>query len=234
MPPCGAFWSRISTALKSWFADDCRTGEVARVVAPYLQARSGPPVRYVFNEKQLYEPGNFARCVGELARGDYVRLLCDDDLLLPGTLAAQAGVLDAHPGVSLVSSRRTVIDEQGHPLPATGPWRSPFGSDVLVQGQDLVSFLADWASNFIGEPSCAMFRRAQMLPLGNRLMQLGGQPISWLGDLTMHVNLMRLGDLAMLETPGASFRISSEQVNHLGRTTARHRQHGACQLPAHD
>ncbi|MDF1485787.1 glycosyltransferase [Ramlibacter sp. H39-3-26] len=198
--------------------DDCRTDAVAAVVQPYLDARDGPPVRYFHNSEQLREGRNFSKCI-ELARGAYVKFLCDDDLLLPGTLAAQAAVLDAHPGVSLVASRRQLVNENGAPLADIPATRSPFEGDVCVHGHDLASFLADHVLNFIGEPTSVMFRREQILPYGTALMGLGGQPIEWLGDLAMHVNLMRAGHLAMLEQPGASFRISSEQVSHAGRTT---------------
>ena len=198
--------------------DDCRTDAVAQVVAPYLDAPNGPPIRYIHNAEQLSERGNVAKCL-KLARGQYVKFLYDDDLLLPGSLAAQAAVLDHQPTVALVASRRTQIDENGNPLPDSLVTRSWFDSDVCVHGLDLVSFLADNILNFIGEPSGVMFRRDLLLPLSSDPMALDGQPIDWLGDLTMYVNLMRQGHLAILEQPGASFRFSSEQVSHTSRST---------------
>ena len=198
--------------------DDCRTDAVAQVVAPYLDAPNGPPLRYTHNAEQLGERGNFAKCL-KLARGRYLKFLCDDDLLLPGTLAAQAAVLDAQSAIALVASRRTQIDENGNPLPDSILTRSWFDNDVCVHGLDLVSFLADNILNFIGEPSGVMFRRELLLPLSSDPMALDGQPIEWLGDLTMYVNMMRQGHLAILEQPGASFRFSSEQVSHTSRST---------------
>ena len=190
--------------------DDCRTDAVAQIVQPYLNQPGGPTVRYIHNDEQLGEARNFAKCV-ELARGRYVKLLCDDDLILPGALRAQAAVLDANEGVSIVTSRRKLIDEHGNTLPDFVATLSPFDHDACVHGHDLVSFLADHILNFIGEPSCTLFRRDLLVPLGSELMALAGQPIEWLGDLAMHVNLMRQGHLAMLQEPGACFRITTDQ-----------------------
>lgn len=198
--------------------DDCRTDAVGEVVRLFQQQPGQPPIRYIHNDRQLLERGNFAKCL-QLARGRYVKFLCDDDLLLPGALRDQAAVLDEHPQISLVASRRTLIDEHGTPLPDNVTTRSPFAHDACVHGHDLVAYLADHILNFIGEPSGVMFRRDQLLPLGEAIMALDGHPIEWLADLTMYVNLMRHGHLALLHKPGARFRISTQQVSHIGRTT---------------
>ncbi|MFT3813675.1 MAG: glycosyltransferase [Acidovorax sp.] len=196
--------------------DDCPGDAVARVVQPWLDQPGGPPVRYVRNATPLHMPGNFARCIA-LAQGEYVRLLCDDDMLLPGTLTTQAAVLDARADVALVSSRRILVNETSHAMDAVGRWNSPFDEDMCLHGDDVVSFLVDYPGNFIGEPSSAMFRRAQLLPLGDQLMHLDGQPIDWLGDLAMYAHLLRQGHLAMLQEVGACYRISAAQTSHARR-----------------
>jgi GT2 family glycosyltransferase len=196
--------------------DDSPGTEVAEIVRPYLERGDGPQLRYFRNASALGEEGNVGECIRQ-ARGDYVKFLYDDDVLLPGCLRALAEVLDAHPEVVLATSRRTLIDERGGQLPDNGSTFSPFAGDVLVDGCELVSFLADWTLNFIGEPSSVMVRREQVLPLAGRQFSLGGQKVSWLGDLTMHVNLLRHGHLAYLAQPLSCFRISSEQTSHASR-----------------
>lgn len=196
--------------------DDCRTNAVADVVRSFLAGQNGVPIRYFHNEAQLGEADNCVKCL-ELARGEYVKFLYDDDLLLPGILAAQADVLDAHPEISLVTSRRRVIDELGHPVADSIATLGLFDTDVCVMGHDLVSFLAQYTLNFIGEPTCVMARREQLLSCGPDLMSLAGIPIHWVGDLTLHVKLLRLGNLAILNKPGACFRVSPAQFSHQGR-----------------
>ncbi|MEA9884256.1 glycosyltransferase [Xanthomonas campestris pv. raphani] len=217
----------LETALRSVLAqdlhdlellicDDCPNDAVAEVVAPFLASEHGARIRYLRNPQQLLEVGNFGRCIAQ-ARGTYLKFLCDDDVLLPGCLTAMADVLDRHPDVALVSSRRQLIDEHGTQLPDSGATAMPFDGDVCVHGQELVSFLAERTLNFIGEPSTVMFRTAQMRPHAHAPFSLQGRRIQWLGDLTMHVNLLREGHLAMLQTPLSCFRISAGQVSNASR-----------------
>ncbi|WP_193725917.1 glycosyltransferase [Xanthomonas arboricola] len=202
--------------LELLICDDCPDEAVAQVVAPFLASEHGTRIRYLRNPQPLLEVGNFGRCIAE-ARGTYLKFLCDDDVLLPGCLTAMADVLDRHPEVTLVSSRRQLIDERGAPLPDSGATAMPFEGDVCVHGQELVSFLAERTLNFIGEPSTVMFRTAQMRPHAQAPFSLHGRRIQWLGDLTMHVNLLREGHLAMLQTPLSCFRISAGQVSNASR-----------------
>ncbi|MEA9729996.1 glycosyltransferase [Xanthomonas campestris] len=202
--------------LELLICDDCPTDAVAEVVKNFLDSEHGAQIRYLRNPQPLLEVGNFGRCIAQ-ARGTYLKFLCDDDVLLPGCLTAMADVLDRHPEVALVSSRRQLIDERGALLPESGANAIPFEGDVCVHGQELVSFLAERTLNFIGEPSTVMFRTAQMRPHADAPFSLQGRRIQWLGDLTMYVNLLRKGHLAMLQSPLSCFRISAGQVSNAAR-----------------
>lgn len=196
--------------------DDCPDGAVADVVAPYLAATDGGPVvRYFRNPKSLGEDANVGECARR-ARGKYIKFLYDDDVLLPGCLGAMADVLDRHPEVALAVARRQVIDADGVEIPRSATLASPFPEDVRVVADDLTSFLADWSINFIGEPSAVMTRRALLLALGETPMSLAGKPVQYFGDVTMYVNLMRSGDMALMRGTHAKFRKSEEQTSHAG------------------
>lgn len=198
--------------------DDCRSDAIKKIVSPYLNRQDKPNIRYIHNEEQLGDVNNCIKCL-DLSSGEYFKFLFDDDILLPGTISEQAKILDEFPGVSLVSSRRKIIDENGLTLPDMPASLRPFKGDFFINGNDLVSFFADYTLNFIGEPSCILFRRAQLLPEKDYLFSLDGDIMYWLGDLTMYLKLLRLGYIAMLEKPGACFRISTEQVSHTSRIT---------------
>ena len=204
--------------------DDSRSAAVEKAVAPYLDGSAQPrrspvAIRYFKNSQPLGEEANVGKCI-QLSRGEYIKFLYDDDLLLPGCLQRLADVLDRHDDVSLVSSRRVVIDENGRTQPDIAATQFPFTQDVLIEGADVVSLLADWTLNFVGEPSTVMVRREHMLPLASAQFSLGNEPVYWLGDMTMHVQLLRLGHLALLQTPMSCLRISNEQTSHLGRIHA--------------
>src|SRR6476659_2096964 len=99
--------------------DDSPGGAIEASVA---QARS-PRVRYLRNPSRLGFGGNFTNCLAQ-ARGDLVKFLNDDDRLDPDCLAILAGIMEANPSITLATSRRRVIDEEGRVLPpiaATAP-----------------------------------------------------------------------------------------------------------------
>jgi hypothetical protein len=128
-------------------------------------------------------------------------------------------VLREQPRVALVSSLRGRIDAAGAPLPATLQTAPAFAEDVCIGGPPLVSWLAEHTHNFIGEPSCILARRADLLALGDGLMSLGGCLIHWFGDLALYANLLQNGDLALLATPLCAVRVSAEQFSQQGRDT---------------
>lgn len=64
-------------------SDNASQDDTHAVVASFL--RRGLELRYSRNEKNLGADGNFIRCY-ELARGEYVWIFGDDDIILPGGL----------------------------------------------------------------------------------------------------------------------------------------------------
>src|SRR5690606_4627220 len=108
-------------------------------------------VKYQHNPRRLYEINNLAQCV-EQASGEYIKFLYDDDILHPECVASLLELMQGEPGVSFASSRRRLVDAEGNPLPDTYATAFPFSTDVVIDGEELVSFLVDCTINFIGEP----------------------------------------------------------------------------------
>ena len=134
--------------------DDCSSDNTAEVVERYLSDR-----RLIFetNERNLALAGNWNLCLSK-ARGQYIKFIFADDLLAsPDCLAKMVSVLDRDRSVSLVSSARNIIDSQSrlvHVLSDFG--RGSFTAD----GHKIISYCLLRLTNFIGEPSGVMFRRA--------------------------------------------------------------------------
>ena len=80
-----------------------------------------PRLRYVRNDRDLGMVGNWNRCI-ELARGELIANLADDDLMAPDRLARQVAVFEAHPGTAVVHGDAEMIDAAGTP---TGSWAAP-------------------------------------------------------------------------------------------------------------
>lgn len=103
--------------------DDASTDGTAEVMASF----DDPRVHCMRHAAPLGVAANRDSCLAA-ARGEYVAWLDADDELLPGALARQLAVLDAHPDVMLAHAAHDVIDEDGRALPS---WPRPFESDAI-------------------------------------------------------------------------------------------------------
>lgn len=195
--------------------DDARDDQVARVVEAF-RPLADFPIQYRRNETRLWETRSTARAVA-LASGEYVKILHDDDMLQPDCIASLVAVMDADPRIAIASSRRRRVDEKGNPLPDILATVFPFRDDVVVNGEDLISFLGEHTINFIGEPSTILCRRSDLLDFGDEISVLNGVRITWVADLALYVKLFKRGHLAMLARPLTDFRVSTEQFSQSGR-----------------
>lgn len=191
--------------------DDCPTDAIQRIVER-LTPGSRWPIRYLRNPESLGEARNIARGVSE-ARGEYIKFLYDDDILVADCTRLLFEALHQQPDIKLASGRRQRIDGQGNPLADNLATLNPFGRNVMINGPDLVSFLAQNPVNFIGEPSSVMCRRRDLLPFGEQIMSLEQTLIVGLGDMAMYLKLLRQGNLALLSRTLSYFRVSELQTS---------------------
>src|SRR5699024_10479396 len=141
--------------------------------------------------------------------------------LKPDCIELLVKALECNPQAALVTSQRQRINEQSQLLEEVIYTRNPFMGDVLVSGQDLVSFLADHTINFVGETSCVLCRKDDVVSLTEQIGWLNGIRINWLGDLALYAKLLQKGGLIYLSKPLTQVRVSREQYSQRGRD-----QHG--------
>ncbi len=94
--------------------DDSSSDEIRDIVESF--ADPVHPVRYLRNPKRLGLQKNLLRCVEE-ARGEFIKVLCDDDRLFTPSIEMQARVLIDHPEVTLVCGLRMMSDANNFILP---------------------------------------------------------------------------------------------------------------------
>ncbi|MGE8411759.1 MAG: glycosyltransferase [Pseudomonas sp.] len=176
--------------------DDSAGDEIQRIVEGL--AEPAHPIRYLRNSRRLGLYKNLLRCV-EVARGELIKVLCDDDRLFPPSVALQAAVLSAHPGVSLVLALRVFSDEGNFILPPRIENCRFAPGDVLLKAGDMAAIFETMRKNFLGNFSAAMMRRADMLALLPPLAQVGEGFVALL-DLALFICLMRCGNLVALST----------------------------------
>ena len=194
--------------------DDSRDGRIQAIVEAFA-AGAGFPVRYSRNPSRLWETRSTARAIS-MSAGEYIKFLHDDDVLHDGCIAALVEAFARAPQAALATVRRRLVDEAGEPLPDTVATAFP-PADLLVDGHDIASFLADRTLNFPGEPSAVMCRREPLLAMGDGLSVLDGVRVTWVADLALYVKLLRSGPAAMLGAALVDFRVSPEQFSQIGR-----------------
>jgi len=130
-------------------------------------------------------------CALHEARGEYIKLLCSDDLLEAGALELQAKFLDEHAELAMATSATRLIDS-GSNVHALVRW---FSRPVIIGALDfrIISLLY---GNIVGEPSAVLFRREAWLragPFRDGLVTLI--------DLDMWLRLSRQGGVGYLPLP---------------------------------
>lgn len=144
----------------------------------------------------------WTRC-SQLATGEFVKLLCQDDVLDPEALEQQVEFLSANPQAGMVFSKRNVIDAAGEIL-VRGRGGVRGSSRVLPGRKALLSgYLA--GANVFGEPVAVMFRRdalQQELPWD--------ASVPYLIDMSMYARVMMRGPVGYLDEVVGGFRVSSQ------------------------
>lgn len=177
--------------------DNCSTDNTKALVAE-LSSQSAK-IRFFRNEQNIGLAGNLNKCL-EHARGEYIKYLCVDDMLLPDCLEQMAVGLDKHPEVCLVCGGRLSIDESGQSFGL----RRYSSRKEIVPGSKVVTRCL-FGGNFIGEPTAVMFRKSDMhTRFRDDLPQLM--------DMEMWFRLLENGGLLNIETPLCSIRFHEAQM----------------------
>ncbi|MDO3678808.1 glycosyltransferase [Paenibacillus ehimensis] len=185
-------------------SDDSEDDISQSVVEPYLEAY--PHLKYYKNKKEKWL-GNFQNLL-ELSSGKYIAFLADDDLFHPNKVEKMTFYLSHFKEVTLVTSHRQLIDENGrelHPIPAT---RKLFEVDTFIDGIELGNFVLSNCLNVIGEASTVMFRKND---LRERIGFYRGKN-SIMGDISSWISLLSLGKAVYIAETLNYFRMHKEQI----------------------
>ncbi|ORW38193.1 hypothetical protein AWB90_24465 [Mycobacterium paraense] len=143
--------------------DDDSTDDGAAIASSLLR----PGDRLVKNQPRLGLNGNHNKCL-ELARGTCVQFVHGDDWLLPGALATLTPYFE-DPTVGLAFAPRQVVGNDERWLRRYGKMHRHFRN--LRERNDGPSLVRQVAlrgakENWVGEPTCVMFRRRLGLEAG--------------------------------------------------------------------
>jgi glycosyltransferase involved in cell wall biosynthesis len=85
-----------------------------------IQSFQDPRIRYVSHEQNMGLVYTLNEGI-DLSAGKYIARMDGDDVTLPGRIAQQVGYLEAHPEVSVLATRVSLINEQNEPI---GYWEA--------------------------------------------------------------------------------------------------------------
>jgi glycosyltransferase involved in cell wall biosynthesis len=179
-------------------SDDASTDASLALAESFDDSR----IRILRNEKNLGFGGNWNRCLTE-ARGEFIKLLPQDDLLHPDCLSTQVAALqtDADPRLALVFCARQIIAPNGISVYRRGLGRSA----LTLSRREILRRTVTSGTNPIGEPGAVLFRRSS----AQRAGRFDGT-LPFVIDLDYWLRLLEFGDALYLPETLSSFRVSDQ------------------------
>lgn len=194
----------IISALAQTFADievlvsdDHSTDETTKTLLDV--ARADRRVRFIRQPTNLGLVRNFTACIAA-ARGEFIKFLCDDDLLERDCLAKLLEAFRAHPDITLAACARKLVNDNLQPIGI----RAARCRSGVVDGKEMLRELLI-RGNSIGEPSAVLFRRLDAARGFDARYQHAF-------DLEMWCYLLHRGALAFVAEPLCSVRIHGGQA----------------------
>jgi len=174
-------------------SDDCSTDDTISIVESIKDNR----IRIIKNKENLGLGGNWNVLLRE-ATGDYLMIVCQDDLLIPGVISQKVKVLEENPDVVIVTSASYVINENSTRLFVRRPFKKTQKFDRNKIRERLFA-----GRNIFMEPPNNMLRRSAMLKTGEFDTTLW-----YVIDWDYWLRILEYGTAYYINKPLSSFRIS--------------------------
>jgi glycosyltransferase involved in cell wall biosynthesis len=203
-------------------SDDCPDDGIEKIVNRYLSIES---ISYQRNPKPDGLGMNNANNLLKLARGEYIKYLFDDDVLMPFAVQYMVEAFIKHVAINprLVVSERWFIDAENGYLGKNRLSDAEISDITELAG---ARFMAISLSNKLGEFSTAMWRREDSFDSDGHplFLKLNGRDIEWLVDVVMWIHMAQRGRVLYIGLPLSCFRRHAESntynANGLNRARA--------------
>ena len=138
----------------------------------------------------------------QAAQGEFIKLVCQDDLIVPDAITRQVQDLEQHPTAVMAFAPRDIIDARGSVLYAKRGCQGL--RPGLHNGADVIRRCYLTGGNIIGEPLTVLFRREPLLATmpwddSNPLML----------DVTQYAKVAPQGDVVVRDASIGAFRVST-------------------------
>lgn len=182
--------------------DDQSPDGTADAVEKHLAGIGDARVRLVRSTQRVTMAENWNRTLSH-ARGEFIKLLPQDDILHPSCLEIQQRLMREHPDVGFVTSGKEVIDAAGR---------------VLFTRKPLAAGKYDWArlgprtlyaiANIIGEPAAILFRRDLLLTCAAY-----DTTLKYFTDFEILLRFLKVSNAYVWGEPLYQFRVHGKSVS---------------------
>jgi len=167
--------------------------------AEWLREQSHDRLRVVFRPVTQVAADNWTESIAA-SIGDFVKLMCADDLISPDAITCQLADMQGNPGAVMAASRRRIIAADGSVIIASHGLGHLEGS---VDGSRAVRECCLTGANLLGEPSAVLFD-------GPTIRSVMPWQSSWpyVIDLATYARVLESGSVVCNSAVLASFRVS--------------------------
>ncbi len=192
-------------------SDDSTDEATNAAIRPYLEKDAR--IKY-FRNPGFDAAKNFGfleKYQREHSEAEYYSWLLDDDVFYPPKLERMVEAYRNEPTVSLVSSRRHNIDENGRVMGQMEPLRTQTGR---YSGEEIAKELLMYTANRVGEPTTVLIKKKFLIDedkkFWRRRPNVVNNPNS-LGDYSQWLYLLEQGDMFWIDEFLSARRVHSGQ-----------------------
>ncbi len=151
------------------------------------------------NEKNLGMSGNWNNCLGK-CKGEFIKLICADDMLTKDCLEKEVGALREHPTAVLAESDTRLFDLNGK----TKGFYRRYKTSGLTDGKKIAR-AGLFVKNYFGAPLANTFRREAFEKTGGF-----DSWYTYILDYDFWVQLACMGDVYIIHEPLNYFRVRND------------------------
>lgn len=175
--------------------DDKSKDNTVEVIRSFEDQR----IRLFCNEKNLGMSGNWNNCLSRCS-GEFVKLVCADDMLAPDCLEKEVAALVKHPQAVMAESDTRLVDLDGK---AKGFYKR-YKTSGLTDGKKIAR-AGLFVKNYFGAPLANTIRRSALEQTG------GFDPwYTYILDYDLLIRLACLGDVYIIHEPLNYFRVRND------------------------
>ena len=176
--------------------DDNSSDDSLKVIKEFEKKTKDDRLRIFHNDNNLGMAGNWNYCLS-LCKGEYLRLLCGDDLIDGDLIRREVEILDANPKIQMVSSDTRFIGLDGE----LGGQYKRYHKSGVTEGIDAVRF-SFFTRDYLGAPLANLFRRSAYEKVGGFDCDF-----SYIIDYDFFVAIALLGKIYIIHEPLNYFRL---------------------------